>query len=266
MLSNNKINFRKIPLLFILPVLFFALLLNLPTSTARYYAFFILLTLFLYQDKSKYGFKLIALMTFGIFASSILNSFRYIKNFSQLNSAVDIDSFSTVNYLLTGSFDAYEMLAIAINYVNNTTPLWGKNFLGAALFFVPRSMWPDKPIGSGAFLADNYFSKLGLYDGFSNLSCPLIAESYLGFGYLGVVIISILAGILIGSMDRYYKHTLSKEKKNPITILYYLLCSMFFFNLRGDLMSSLAYTIAMSLSFYLCIKLLGYRLKFKITV
>lgn len=73
---------------------------------------------------------------------------------------------------------------------------FGKTFLTIITNFVPRTLWPGKPDSGGLVLTKQFTGDA--WDGASNLSTGMIAESIINFGYVsGVIIGSVL---LFGSM------------------------------------------------------------------
>lgn len=136
-----------------------------------------------------------------------------------------------------GDYDAYRMLVSAIRYGRQYGVSYGKQLLGVILFFVPRSIWPTKPEGSGAMLIR---SELGA-NTFSNVSCPLLAEGFVNFGVVGIIGFAVLLGAFISKTDSAYwkkNRVLSQIELAP----YLFLLFMLFFILRGDLLSGYAYT------------------------
>ncbi len=116
----------------------------------------------------------------------------------------------------------------------------GNQLLGVLFFFIPRIYWQSKPIGSGA-----YFSNLYGYE-FTNVSMNFFGEGYINFGYIGILIFTILLSIIASSFDKRF------WKKSNIRLdfkaIYLFLLGMVFFVLRGDLLSSFAYTIGLIFS------------------
>lgn len=146
-----------------------------------------------------------------------------------------------LGYLNHGHFDAYQNFAraVEIDFVS-----YGFQLLGALLFFVPRSLWDSKPIGSGHQLAaDAGYS-------FSNIAMPYMAEGYVNFGVLGVAAFMFLLGILLGNIDRIAWRLKRAASHHLFIILYYFMFGMVFFIMRGDLMSSFAYTVGLVMSVY----------------
>jgi len=54
-----------------------------------------------------------------------------------------------MNMFVARDFDSYQNFAIVF-FEDFIT--YERQLLGALLFWVPRSIWPNKPIGSGAFV------------------------------------------------------------------------------------------------------------------
>jgi hypothetical protein len=129
------------------------------------------------------------------------------------------------------------MLVSAIRHSKTYGCTWGGQLLGAILFFVPRSVWPTKPIGSGAMLIKKELGR----DAFSNISCPFIAEGMVNFGLIGVALFALFLGTLLTKLDKTYWEHFEKESKAVCFAPYLFLVFMLFFVMRGDLLSSFAY-------------------------
>lgn len=142
-----------------------------------------------------------------------------------------------------GDFDAYTMIAHTIDYVRNEGVTYGRQLLGAVLFWVPRKWWDEKPVGSGWVVADS----IGLP--WRNVSSPLIAEGLINFGWLGIGAFSFLYSWLLGYVERW-SHAMSELRPVPlVVVLYPFLHGFVFFQMRGDLLSSTAYMVAFVVSF-----------------
>lgn len=94
---------------------------------------------------------------------------------------------------------------------------FGKTYLDAVLILIPRSLYPDKTtvnldtvIGNKVFECDA-FGACGVPPGF-------VAESYLNFGPLGVMVFAALYGLLIGKVDARFR----KTGKGGLFDLFYL--------------------------------------------
>ena len=130
---------------------------------------------------------------------------------------------------------------------------------------MPREFWPDKPVGSGQFLTQEYLTSLTQKTLPTNISSPLIAEIILNFNFLLALLIFFIFGYFASKFDYTYKINkleLKKKKyknKNYISftlIFYPIFTSCFLFILRGDLLSGTAFTIGLLLLSYVYFQLL----------
>lgn len=232
---NKRIN-RKIP--FIIGCMLM-IIVNFPTATARFWmasVYLGLLAIFIRKIKSPHLFKIVIFMGILVIFPAV-DVFRNYTLKEVISSGIKIPKPS--NAFLSGDFDSYSMLVRSILYVNFHGITWGHQLLGNILFFIPRTIWPAKPIGSGAMMAE----KLGW--SFNNISCPFIGEGYINFGILGVVLFAIILSLLSKFADESYaRKIINKDKPvSFIEIFYPFSLGFLFFILRGDLLSSLSYYI-----------------------
>ena len=98
-------------------------------------------------------------------------------------------------YLSNADYDSFWQIANAYAYAQDglVEPL--RQFLGSALFWVPRSVWASKPTDTGVELAN--------YRGYSfdNLSAPLWAEALVNGGIIAVVFTFLVAGYVTLRLD-----------------------------------------------------------------
>jgi hypothetical protein len=113
-------------------------------------------------------------------------------------------------------FDTFDFLAMVVNkYIAS-----GQHFLAGRSFFdlliqpVPRSLYPDKPSQTSAFLTGIFYPELG------RIWTPeygMIAELYINFWVFGVIIGAVLFGILIRALDDY----LQRHRHSPAILFWY---------------------------------------------
>ena len=225
-----------------------------PTSISRNAAADIYLGLFVillyYKNihkkllSSKYLFAFIIGM---IILFPAINAFRNFS-FEDVNilKVINITINNISDNYLSGDYDAFSMIGNTQRYVNLFGITYGRQLLGSLLFYIPRSIWNTKPVGSGSMI----FSSFGY--SFTNVSCPLIAEGYINFGILGVLLFALFFGFITSKIDCYYWEKISKENINFdfIQILYPFLLPSYFFMLRGDLLSSFSYLFSFIITFY----------------
>ena len=146
----------------------------------------------------------------------------------------------------SGDVDAFGMMCLATKWLGIHGPTWGMQMLGALLFWVPRTFWPSKPIGTGAMVSE----QLGFE--FTNLSVPIMTEPLVDFGLIGVPIAAFAFGWLLASLDRSY-WTPFDPSRSPvgfrrIDVIYPFWVGMVLFVTRGDLLSSFGYTVGITLA------------------
>jgi hypothetical protein len=76
-------------------------------------------------------------------------------------------------------FDGFQQLVNTRQYVEDQGHTWGYHLGSAALFALPRRVWPDKALPASIPVAENRGYR------FTNLSLPLPGEFYLEFGLAG---------------------------------------------------------------------------------
>lgn len=178
-----------------------------------------------------------------IFIFSFMLLFPFLNLFKNFSEKTQLDMNLSFQMFEEASFDSYQSLALITSHDIITM---GNQLLGVLFFWVPRSIWMNKPIGSGALMAEK------LDFDFTNVSCNYFAEGYINFGFIGVFLFTLLLAYFTAKLDRYYW---VKKKKSPLSVgIYLYTLGMLFFILRGDLMSSFAFTMGMYAGVFLIFK------------
>lgn len=205
-----------------------SLITNFPTATPRFYAAAMFIPLIIiYYEKIRFNYlKLNRLLIYGfMLIFPMLDQFRRIDSLIEARFSLDFNMFSTEH------FDSYQMFMRVINENIITN---GKQLITSVLFFIPRSIWANKSIGSGALVAKN------LEFQFMNVSMNYFGEGYINFGYFGIVLFVIVLATINARLDKLYWKI--NRKSNSLSIFYYFLLGLEFFVLRGDLLSAFAFT------------------------
>jgi len=148
---------------------------------------------------------------------------------------MEYTDYNIYDSFLKADYDSFHNF---IYVIKNNIITYGNQLLGVIFFFVPRSYWPNKPIGSGAQIAmENEFL-------FSNISMNYFAEGYINYGIIGISIFTIVIAKMNKILDVYHW----KVQNSYFTAMYLFIIGMEFFILRGDLLSSIAYTTGIILS------------------
>lgn len=222
----------------VLPVLFVLLLLSCPpTGMARFSvaAMYIPVCLCLVPFfRRKDVFVLV--MCFSLLVIfPFLDNFRYYSAGQDIRFGMNFEQFTELH------FDSYSMFMRALS---SGIVTWGHQLLGVLLFWIPRSLWPAKPIGSGAFLA----TENGWY--FTNVSMPFFGEGYINFGIVGVLVFVLVLACFCAVEDKKYWELYKNRSRDLRKIRYFILIAMLMFIMRGDLLSSVAYTCGYMASYY----------------
>lgn len=221
-------------------VLAFCFPLSLARNTAAMYwmpIIFLMFSLFKRQHVfvSMMFFALLVLFPF-------FDIFRYTSDIDSVHYEFSLD------YLDTMNFDAAQMLMACIQ---KDIVTYGHQLLGVFLFWVPRSLWPSKPVGSGAFIAGKQIGA------FENVSMPYFGEGYINFGFIGIIAFTIVLAVFSSISDKSYWSKNYKGRLVIKDIVYLYLVGGLMFLLRGDLMSSIAYITGTVVSFMVLLRFLG---------
>jgi hypothetical protein len=113
----------------------------------------------------------------------------------------------------------------------------GRQILGALLFWVPRSLWPDKPHNTGWLISvDTNFPN-------RNLDSPLWAEGYVDYGLIGVLLLLGVAGLLCRLVDTGYLRALREPAGDRVPMMQVLgptVAGYLAIIVRGSLLQAMA--------------------------
>lgn len=211
-------------------------------AMAAFYGGLIIITIKSTRQGRWFSFALIASL---IFLFPAMDVFRDSNDFNNSNAWELFENEFNTTYL-TGDYDAYTMFIGVQQYVKQFDFSFGKQLLGALLFFVPRSIWSSKPTGTGHMIAREL-----LHNSFTNVSAPLVGEFFINFGVVGIICFGLLLGALSRKFDEKYWAT--DHPLESLKIIYPVAMFQFFFLQRGDLMSSFAYLVGkIVMGFVLC--------------
>jgi oligosaccharide repeat unit polymerase len=131
-------------------------------------------------------------------------------------------------------YDGYQQLIHSVLHVREHGVAWGRQLLGALLFWVPRASWPGKPLPSNELVAG------GAGYEYTNVAMPLWAEAYLDGGIVGVALILFGYGCFVGVLERLYLLA-PVSPANWIRIFVPVYAAYQMLVLRGALMIAIAY-------------------------
>lgn len=207
--------------------------------------FFFSLQKFMTSNLRLFSFTFILFVIFFPLSSLVTHNTQKLSDKSNVLESLEKSDFSSIisNHFTELHYDAWSNFNATIDYVSYTDITYGKQLLGSLFFFIPRSIWEAKPIGSGQLLAENFLSVRFGFD-FSNLSASMPTEGYINFGVLGVILFSVVFGYVYARL----KTTMKVNLYHFYLVIY--ISFFLFFILRGDLLNSVAYSTGALCAFY----------------
>lgn len=244
---RNKLNTSVIWKMLGFSLLAVALILNNPVSTARVKIGTILLSLFFLLPWRRWS-NAITVMCL-VFALLVIFPFADLyRSDLDNNLSEHIAKTSPYNEIVkNGDFDAFQQVINTVKTVEKSGLRFGVQVGGSLLFFVPRSIWPNKPVATGQWVAE----RMGY--GYTNLSSPLWAEFYVDGGWLLLVLGFIGYGYLVGILDKWYaQSSWIGTPPRVVSLVVPIYAGYQFFLLRGALMPAIAYFTPILLFALLC--------------
>lgn len=149
-------------------------------------------------------------------------------------------------------YDAYQIFMLVIHYVKSEGITWGMNLLSALFCLIPRRFAPWRLEATGGIV----MSYAGSW--FKNVSCPITAEMYFGFGIPGIIVLSFLLGYGVSFLDSRYDGDNCFHKG-----VFSLVSGMSIYIMRGSFLASFSYTLGIILAYYLIFKVVYFKIKIK---
>lgn len=216
---------------------------------------YLLLLTFYYTSIFKSNLKsvtlLFVILVIGYPAVSIIThnpQFRFEYDFTTFYYAgfdeVFLNVFNQLHY------DAFANFMGAIKYYQVENVKIGYQLLGSILFFVPRSIWPTKPLSSGEEVGWFLLNDYSLH--FVNISQPFIGEGWINFGFIGILIFPIVFAYIF-----YFFYKWSQDKDKLKNVAYVFFSYHLIYLLRGDLMSGIAFFVGPFLAIYVVPKIIS---------
>lgn len=148
----------------------------------------------------KLVFSAVLILLMGVYLGPIR---KQIVSGSKIN--VMQASTSITSPLIRGGLGEFENVWWLVENKSQWEILGGKTFISPFVGFVPRKMWPNKPLGGGPYLRN--FIVPGSYNLFggknlTSYTTGLPAEALMNFGFVGFIIIGFLYGLALGLLGR----------------------------------------------------------------
>ena len=155
-----------------------------------------------------------------------------------------------INNFMTMHYDAFSNILVSIDYMYHHGIRYGMQLVAGLLFFIPRSIWNNKPMSGGLeignYLINNYQT------GATNLAVPLVAEAIMNFGYLGIIFYPVILAIIVIFIQKLFH---SKDILKQFIAVYFSFNMIFL--ARGDFTNGYAFFIGAVVAIYLIPKFLN---------
>jgi hypothetical protein len=206
------------------------ILVNNPIANPRYWAGTALGSAIIlwkpFRTPNHFRLAAVGILTLLVFAFPYTDYFRYESDvYREADTKVRGSTEQMVSNL---DYDSHPQIQNAVQYTRDRGFTMGRQLTGAALFWVPRGIWENKPIPTGEMMAE---ARLWPY---TNLSAPLWAEVYIDFGFLAIVPVFFLIGAFSRRLDVTYVNTLHSahllQVLLPVVAIYQLIL------MRGSLL------------------------------
>ena len=143
---------------------------------------------------------------------------------------------------LTQDYDAFQQSMNAFEYVDRHGHTDGRQAVAAGFFFVPRQVWDGKATDTGRVIGEDLGYRA------TNLSCPLWAEAYVDFGWLGVMLVLGLFGAFARDLDARY----ARFDGSILAAFVPLFAAYVFLLVRGSLLQAMGGIAALGVVLLLC--------------
>ena len=134
--------------------------------------------------------------------NALLESIQVTKTLQSIVSSRDLADITTVAHI--------------VRYVEDTGDLrLGKTFINLLTRFIPRSLWPDKPLNVGVEVSDLFYDDALGRRNDTGVPPSIIAELFWNFHIVGVIFGMLIFGIVIRTNYEYLRRT----PVNPWTVV-----------------------------------------------
>jgi hypothetical protein len=163
-----------------------------------------------------------------------------IAEYNELTEALSIDTFFSIPFI-----DVFDTLVHAVQFMQGHSWFYGAKLLAIVLFFVPRTVWPGKPIVGGLDVGGELVA-IGS-SGTDNLSFFIAGDFYMDLGVPAVIIGGAACGFLLAKIQNVRFGRLYGEN-----LMAYILISSLPILMRGPVGSVAPLFVCQVFALWLC--------------
>ncbi len=220
---NKKFN------LLILIIGFLLLLTSIMSGSKSVVIFYVSLVLIIHNyNGNKINFKVlfplfIVVYVFSIMISHVRNTTLLLEMLSNSKDLI-LDNILILSPFNSGELIVPKNLMKIIDSINKgeVSYSYGINILNDLFSFIPKFIWPDRPLNTSLYYAKTFFpSEFEKGLGFGNF---ILTEGYLSFGIIGVFIEMFIFGFFLKTAYFFFRN----RQDSPLYIYMYVIFFQFF--------------------------------------
>ena len=172
----------------------------------------LLVAIWIYHERRLPKAAILGVAVMGILAIGVLGNIRK-STFGTEPDFSTLTEFDVGNSIDAAAADVAErnrnsaFLPTIARVPGEVDYLWGRSYVVAFTFFIPRSIWPGKPRGIGSYVKAIIFgAAVTDPDAYRGSSVPpgAVAEAFWNFGVSGVIVVFLLFGIFLRWMAAFF--------------------------------------------------------------
>ncbi len=213
------------------------IIVNNPISNARFWVGTIAIAFAsIYVPLTKAaGIRWAAIMSIAV----LLFGFTSLQAFRRSGGAQQYSAGFRADLISSGTYSEFVMEIMGRRWLSDHDHTRGRQLLGAVAIFVPRSVWPSKPVDTGNLVLP-----------YANPAASLWTEGDVEGGPLGVIVFFVALGAISGTGDRRLRRS---APGSPAHVLVPIMGGFMIFVLRGSIAAAVgpAYVLTACLLFVL---------------
>ena len=149
---------------------------------------------------------------------------------TRYNFSIDAIPTALKNRNLGSAHFKYGLVPLELVYSQGIKDLhYGATYMSLATHFIPRAIYPEKPDSGGVIFTDAYYRDI-YSSGTSNLATGLLPEAFINFSFIGGILFSIFAFVIMFvPLLKYYTCKIRDKGSGFYSILkfpvYILICN-----------------------------------------
>lgn len=235
------------------------------SRSSSFFPFIILLAVWIFYNR-KIPITRILALALAIFL--LIGPLGNIRQSARDGGRVDFSSITDFNLAqaveqtqedLESRRESSASLAIMTLVPDRVDHLWGRTYISAIAFWIPRTIWSDKPRGGGAHVGALIFGGRETEQGYAGGGTPpgAVAEAYWNFSVPGIVLVFFF----FGGYLRWLTNLAIKKSYQPAIMGFYIVSMTSFTSPTTVQMVPYLQTLVLLTAFYVFIGVIRVRFR-----